>query len=40
MRNVPALGCGDQLSQLFSTYGEIEEYDFSPNYEFLQKIMK
>ncbi|KAL3361351.1 hypothetical protein AABB24_014317, partial [Solanum stoloniferum] len=25
VRNVPALGCGDQLSQLFSTYGEIEE---------------
>lgn len=25
VRNVPALGCGDQLSQLFSTYGQIEE---------------
>ncbi|XP_009606401.1 uncharacterized protein LOC107782542 isoform X2 [Nicotiana tabacum] len=25
VRNVPALGCGDQLSKLFSTYGEIEE---------------
>lgn len=25
VRNVPALGCGDQLSELFSTYGEIEE---------------
>ncbi|XP_018627817.1 uncharacterized protein [Nicotiana tomentosiformis] len=26
VRNVPALGCGDQLSKLFSTYGEIEEF--------------
>ncbi|CAN4127841.1 unnamed protein product [Withania somnifera] len=25
VRNVPALGCADQLSQLFSTYGQIEE---------------
>ncbi|KAJ8543093.1 hypothetical protein K7X08_005616 [Anisodus acutangulus] len=25
VRNVPALGCADQLSKLFSTYGQIEE---------------
>ncbi|KAM3301448.1 RNA-binding protein 48 [Capsicum chacoense] len=25
VRNVPALGCADQLSQLFSTYGQIQE---------------
>ncbi|CAO2828840.1 unnamed protein product [Amaranthus hypochondriacus] len=25
VRNVPALGCGDQLKQLFSTYGGVEE---------------
>ncbi|XP_057457175.1 uncharacterized protein LOC130748093 [Lotus japonicus] len=25
VRNVPALGCGDDLRQLFSSYGEIEE---------------
>ena len=26
VRNVPALGCGDELKQLFATYGEVEEY--------------
>lgn len=25
VRNVPALGCGDDLLQLFSSYGEVEE---------------
>ncbi|XP_010682529.2 uncharacterized protein LOC104897366 isoform X1 [Beta vulgaris subsp. vulgaris] len=25
VRNVPALGCGDELRQLFATYGEVEE---------------
>ncbi|KAL8052628.1 hypothetical protein ABFS82_05G017400 [Erythranthe guttata] len=25
VRNVPSLGCGDQLAQLFSTYGQVEE---------------
>ncbi|KAL7149131.1 hypothetical protein ABFS83_05G018800 [Erythranthe nasuta] len=25
VRNVPSLGCSDQLSQLFSTYGQVEE---------------
>lgn len=25
MRNVPELGCGDELKQLFSQYGEVEE---------------
>ncbi|KAI4328218.1 hypothetical protein L6164_020591 [Bauhinia variegata] len=25
VRNVPALGCGDDLLKLFSTYGEVEE---------------
>lgn len=25
VRNVPALGCGDELKQLFATYGEVEE---------------
>ncbi|CAK9158162.1 unnamed protein product [Ilex paraguariensis] len=25
VRNVPALGCGDELLKLFSTYGEVEE---------------
>ncbi|KAK7404480.1 hypothetical protein VNO78_05400 [Psophocarpus tetragonolobus] len=25
VKNVPELGCGDQLLQLFSTYGEVEE---------------
>ncbi|CAL5418910.1 unnamed protein product [Camellia sinensis] len=25
VRNVPALGCGDELSKLFGSYGEIEE---------------
>ncbi|XP_059656136.1 uncharacterized protein LOC132303077 [Cornus florida] len=25
VRNVPALGCGDELSKLFATYGDIEE---------------
>ncbi|GAB4839770.1 hypothetical protein Ancab_020480 [Ancistrocladus abbreviatus] len=25
VRNVPALGCGDELKQLFTTYGEVEE---------------
>lgn len=25
VRNVPALGCGNDLMQLFSTYGEVEE---------------
>ncbi|KAJ0965408.1 hypothetical protein J5N97_026546 [Dioscorea zingiberensis] len=25
VRNVPALGCGDELCKLFSTYGEVEE---------------
>ncbi|KAK7350367.1 hypothetical protein VNO77_08909 [Canavalia gladiata] len=25
VKNVPALGCGDDLLQLFSTYGEVEE---------------
>ncbi|GMH01590.1 hypothetical protein Nepgr_003429 [Nepenthes gracilis] len=25
VRNVPALGCGELLMQLFSTYGEVEE---------------
>ncbi|KAF3615300.1 putative multiple RNA-binding domain-containing protein 1-like isoform 2 [Capsicum annuum] len=29
VRNVPALGCADQLSQLFSTYGQIQEYVLS-----------
>ncbi|PHU14452.1 hypothetical protein BC332_15657 [Capsicum chinense] len=29
VRNVPALGCADQLSQLFSTYGQIQEYALS-----------
>ncbi|GAU43150.1 hypothetical protein TSUD_246900 [Trifolium subterraneum] len=26
VRNVPALGCGNDLLQLFSTYGEVEEF--------------
>ncbi|KAL9270544.1 hypothetical protein AKJ16_DCAP19789, partial [Drosera capensis] len=26
MRNVPELGCGDELKRLFSQYGEVEEY--------------
>ncbi|XP_058091841.1 uncharacterized protein LOC131237843 isoform X3 [Magnolia sinica] len=26
VRNVPALGCGDELSKLFGSYGEIEEF--------------
>ncbi|CAN0923977.1 RNA-binding protein 48 [Linum grandiflorum] len=25
VRNVPALGCGDDLSKLFATYGDVEE---------------
>jgi hypothetical protein len=25
VRNVPALGCGNDLFQLFSTYGQVEE---------------
>ncbi|KAK3017110.1 hypothetical protein RJ639_006960 [Escallonia herrerae] len=25
VRNVPALGCGDELSNLFASYGEVEE---------------
>jgi len=25
VRNVPALGCGDDLMRLFMTYGEVEE---------------
>lgn len=25
MRNVPALGCGDELLKLFATYGDVEE---------------
>ncbi|XP_031107844.1 RNA-binding protein 48-like [Ipomoea triloba] len=25
VRNVPALGCGDDLAKLFTTYGEVEE---------------
>jgi hypothetical protein len=25
VRNVPALGCGNDLLQLFSTYGQVEE---------------
>uniref|UniRef100_A0A7C9D4F7 RNA-binding protein 48 n=2 Tax=Opuntia streptacantha TaxID=393608 RepID=A0A7C9D4F7_OPUST len=25
VRNVPALGCGDELKQLFATYGEVED---------------
>ncbi|KAL2903332.1 RNA-binding protein 48 [Bienertia sinuspersici] len=25
VRNVPALGCGDELRQLFATYGDVEE---------------
>lgn len=28
MRNVPALGCGEELAKLFGTYGEIEEYAY------------
>lgn len=26
MRNVPSLGCGDDLLKLFASYGEVEEY--------------
>nr|GMD97975.1 RNA-binding protein 48-like [Ipomoea batatas] len=26
VRNVPSLGCGDDLAKLFTTYGEVEEY--------------
>nr|GMC57239.1 RNA-binding protein 48 isoform X1 [Ipomoea batatas] len=26
VRNVPALGCGDDLAKLFTTYGEVEEF--------------
>lgn len=29
MRNVPALGCGDELMKLFATYGDVEESVFS-----------
>nr|GMD98807.1 RNA-binding protein 48-like [Ipomoea batatas] len=25
VRNVPSLGCGDDLAKLFTTYGEVEE---------------
>ncbi|KAG9155045.1 hypothetical protein Leryth_025091 [Lithospermum erythrorhizon] len=27
VRNVPSLGCGDELFKLFSTYGDVEECD-------------
>ncbi|XP_041010092.1 RNA-binding protein 48 isoform X1 [Juglans microcarpa x Juglans regia] len=26
VRNIPALGCGDELLKLFASYGEVEEY--------------
>lgn len=26
VRNVPSLGCGDDLLKLFASYGEVEEY--------------
>ncbi|CAN1320865.1 RNA-binding protein 48 [Linum perenne] len=26
VRNVPALGCGDELMNLFATYGDVEEF--------------
>ena len=29
VKNVPALGCGDDLLKLFSSYGEVEEYVIS-----------
>lgn len=26
VRNVPSLGCGDELLKLFSSYGDVDEY--------------